>query len=716
MQRSCRRPGLLACLALLLPLTVLGGGCQPAPENAGAPGTDRYGDPLSPGALTRLGAARFVQPEPVHRLAVLDDGKAVVSVAAGGSNPGDTMPVRLWDTATGQLPCTYQLVGGTRFHARLSPDGRRAYLECSFPVQPEGGGAAETCEGVDVVEVATGKRLRRLGLRVDSSVGPFAVSPDEKVLAVRTSSRRQFPPEQVIALWDAETGEELWSSPEGEKGADEVGQVEFSREGRILGTFRGNTIRLREVRTGKETQRLEAVVKTGKRIGPGLMQRPISSRVNGLWFSSTGGVLAYTESLYQDIHLCDLVTGKEIRHLPGGFTALAFSPDDRYLAAVAYYLSQDEWAQPRWGDVHVWETATGKEVARFGREYLAACLAFGPDGRTLFTGGRDGKIRRWSLPEGELVAPAEGHASGVWSVVFSPDGLTLASLGDSICLWDVKSGRPVRRFGQECYRGDPDKVPQTTPPPRWFPGEAKVGLRALAFRAGGERLVTWGWDEVFRHWDRGSGKDLRQARRDPELGTLFENAFSPEGTTLAAYFENGGLCLLDPETGKQKARWEGVVPQALAFSDDGKVLAAAYESTGGPRVGLWDVAEGRKRASFDARGLVGSLALSADGGVFAAVIDDRAILVWDVAAGEVVRVVSADRETVCRLSPDGKLLAFAHKGGSDIVLWDVAAGEERRRLAGHVRAVYSLAFAPDGRKLASGSSDGTVLLWDLGGG
>jgi len=64
-------------------------------------------------------------------------------------------------------------------------------------------------------------------------------------------------------------------------------------------------------------------------------------------------------------------------------------------------------------------------------------------------------------------------------------------------------------------------------------------------------------------------------------------------------------------------------------------------------------------------------------------------------------------------SPDGKLLA---SGSSDstVKLWDAATWQVVRTLSGHTYTVMSVAFSPDGTLLASGSSHDTVKLWDVG--
>ena len=63
-------------------------------------------------------------------------------------------------------------------------------------------------------------------------------------------------------------------------------------------------------------------------------------------------------------------------------------------------------------------------------------------------------------------------------------------------------------------------------------------------------------------------------------------------------------------------------------------------------------------------------------------------------------------------SPDGKTLA---SGGVDSVinLWDAHTGEHKKTLNGHSAWVRSIAFSSDGKTLVSGSDDGSVLLWKI---
>ncbi|MEJ7638654.1 MAG: hypothetical protein WKF75_11925 [Singulisphaera sp.] len=90
------------------------------------------------------------------------------------------------------------------------------------------------------------------------------------------------------------------------------------------------------------------------------------------------------------------------------------------------------------------------------------------------------------------------------------------------------------------------------------------------------------------------------------------------------------------------------------------------------------------------------------------------IRVWDAATGrELHGFRGHNGHTVWSVafSPDGERLASAGGDGA-VTIWDVAAGREALTLRGHAGAVYGVAFSPDGRRLASAGRDRTIRIWD----
>ena len=131
----------------------------------------------------------------------------------------------------------------------------------------------------------------------------------------------------------------------------------------------------------------------------------------------------------------------------------------------------------------------------------------------------------------------------------------------------------------------------------------------------------------------------------------------------------------------------------------------------------WGLPEGAKMR-LGKEGLSGNIAYSPDGTRLAvASVFGFGIRLYDTATYQEVALLTGHTAQVYSVafSPDGRTIASASasaSGDHTILLWDVRTGEHKQTLRGHTAQVESVAFSPDGRTLASASWDGTVRLWD----
>ncbi len=122
---------------------------------------------------------------------------------------------------------------------------------------------------------------------------------------------------------------------------------------------------------------------------------------------------------------------------------------------------------------------------------------------------------------------------------------------------------------------------------------------------------------------------------------------------------------------------------------------------------------------------VSKILFTPDGKELISVSNDKTIRVWDAATGEILRVLRLPIDVgpwgelyAAALSPNGKTLAVGGAGpekdnSGAIYLISLADGTLERVIRGHKMSIFSLAFSPDGKLLASGSADKTARLWDV---
>jgi WD40 repeat protein len=208
-------------------------------------------------------------------------------------------------------------------------------------------------------------------------------------------------------------------------------------------------------------------------------------------------------------------------------------------------------------------------------------------------------------------------------------------------------------------------------------------------------------------------------------------AFSPDGQTVAsvAMVQGGTLWSVRDGSNRKIDSAEG----AITFASNGESLATVRSGAGATTllgtVQVFDLRLGSVRVLGAHGSPVIALAYSPDGHLLASGSSDRTVRLWDLRSGA-HRVLNHPRTAqAVAFSPNGRALAVGVRDGSikiwkldrEVVadppecgmasLWESGCGAAV--LSGHARPVNSIAFSPDGATLASGSSDGTVRLWNV---
>jgi WD40 repeat protein len=566
----------------------------------------------------------------------------------------------------------------------------------------------------------------------------IAFSSDGRWLASGSGDR-------TIKIWDLETLREhitLETGHGGEGPEQGVTTVAFSPDGTVLasGGYDGK-VRLWSTASWGEEWTLEiggrvqsvAFDPGGKRLAVGgskglivwdregrasVWEQPdLGSNVRSVSFSPDGewvaSVIESTERGARTIKIWSAEGGAlmhTLSHGGHGIMDVAFSTDGKILVSAG------------WDDrlLKLWDVETGEIVrTHLGHPFDLTSVAFSSGGRYLASADIESVVQLWEAGTGEGVRTLLGHTDYVWSLAFDPKGRWLASAGRdrTIRLWSLREMEKSPRHPRLTLAGHANGVAGLA---FLSSGERAEGIALASVSCFTGRLKYWGVQMPMWLSDRGRSFLLkepydkeegyayagRHTRAESVVGVL---ATSPVGYVATAGPSDHAVRLWRPGEEKPVKIFSGHTGRvaSLDFSPDGGRLASA----GADGFRIWNVEGGDEVHCFpEQSGALGVRFL--DGDRLVLITEEGAVKTWNMQNGEKKEVRLEHAGSLKSWAIHREMLAVGTEEG-EVILWDHEEGKVRRTFSGHERAVLSLAFDPEGTRLASGGEDGTIGVWDL---
>ena len=462
---------------------------------------------------------------------------------------------------------------------------------------------------VTVQDAATGQTRAQLGPIIDPEL--LRLAPDGSAIAALVDSKS-------IGIWDASTG-----------GLRATGNIDGKIEGPLR--FLGDGLVVGFVRTDGSASVRSWDAKTGAlRAAVAIEGEAAHARA-----AVCAGSSLYARYVPGDVQIIDMRAGGLARRLrmerhndwfspnPNP-TQIAFSADCSALAigddlGTLSVFDVTTGKKRYTVSAHTAQSITRKRGPRFiaGYSYTVigpgvVALAFSPDGRTLASGGGSfagrGELKLWDAIHGEQLGELPAERGIVATLSFPADGTRSGALlsgsehdaiGPPVAaeLWDIRQARESAVLARDT-----------------------VAVTRVSFSADSKRLATAAIDGTVRLWDTASSREIQAWQEQSNILALGWDANS--GALLSAEERDGEITLWDLAGGNAMGRY-GRYEKGMPFALSGDGFSVAV---GGNRA--WNRRTQRRKLSSTHQ--TTSLAFSDDGKVLAAGAEDGKIEVWNV--------------------------------------------------------------------------------------
>jgi WD40 repeat protein len=293
---------------------------------------------------------------------------------------------------------------------------------------------------------------------------------------------------------------------------------------------------------------------------------------------------------------------------------------------------------------------------------LITSAAFSPDGKQALSAHYDSTSRLWDLTTGSQLRSFLGHSTKLiigdgLQIAFSPDGKHALSGGSGLVLWDLSTGKELKRFGNN-------------------------RVVSMAVSPDGKYALTAGLSESTYFWNITTGEAIKEIKSGAVTVAL-----SPDGRYALGGLREGITKLWDLSSGAElKTFRQGsffTQIDALAFSSDGKhALSAGTDNI----IYAWDLSTGQSVKTFaghsGANG-IWSLAFSPDNKYIVSGGSDN-VRLWDFSTGTEIKILQGQSHMFnipfVAFSPDGRHVLSARD--ASVRLWDMSTGEETVTMVG----------------------------------